>query len=294
MNSGKGKYHLIALSVAVIWGTTFISTKVLLADGLDPKDILFYRFLSAYIGIWFFGSRKLFAKSVKDELLLVVCGLCGGSLYFLAENTALKITLASNVALIVCTAPVLTAILSHFILKNERLTKNRMLGSFIALAGVALVVFNGSFILKINPLGDLLTFSAALVWGIYTMVLKHLDNRYSTFFITRKVFFYGLLTILPVFLVTPLTVDPQILFKPEVLGNLLYLGFAASLACYVLWNLCLKYLGAVKTTNYVYTIPVITFIASALILGERITFIAFVGAVLIISGVYLADRKGRV
>lgn len=286
----KAKYHLIALSVAIIWGTTFVSTKVLLAQGLDPKDILFYRFLLAYIGIWFFGSRMLFAKSLKDELLLIGCGLCGGSLYFIAENTALKITLASNVSLIICTAPLLTALLSRAILKNERLSKNLMYGSFIALAGVALVIFNGSFILKLNPVGDLLTLLAAFVWGIYTILLKQLDNRYSTFFITRKVFFYGIVTLLPLFFFNPLTVDPDILLRPIVVGNLLYLGLIASLTCYVLWNMCVKHLGAVSTTNYVYTIPLVTFITSALVLDERVTFIAIAGAIFIISGVYLAER----
>lgn len=290
MALGKGKYHLIALSVAIVWGTTFASTKFLLAGGLDPKDILFYRFLIAYIGIWFFGSRKLFAESAKDELLLLVCGLCGGSLYFLAENTALTIAPTSNVALIVCTAPVIIAGLSRLVLKSERLTKNALLGSVIALTGVALVVFNGKFILKISPLGDLLSFFAAFFWAVYTIVLKHLDNHYSTFFITRKVFFYGLLTILLLFPFSPLTVDLNVLFKPIVIGNLLYLGLTASLACFVLWNLSVKHLGALKTTYYVYTVPLITFAASAVMLDERVTAGALLGALLIVSGVYLAER----
>ncbi len=284
---------MIALLVAIIWGTTFVSTKKLLAAGLGPKDILFYRFLLAYVAIWFFGSRKLLAKSIKDELLLLVCGLCGGSLYFLAENTALEITFASNVALIVCTAPIITAILSHIILKTERLRLNLLYGSFIALAGVALVVFNGRFILKVNPLGDILTLSAAFVWAIYTITLKFLDNKYSSFFITRKVFFYGMLTILPVFLFDPLKTSTDILFQPMVAINLLYLGFIASLACFVLWNLCLKHLGAVSTTNYVYVIPLVTFITSAFFLDERITFVAIIGAAFIISGVYIAERGWR-
>ena len=129
---------------------------------------------------------------------------CGGTIYFLTENTALGITLASNVSLIVCTSPILTAFLSYLFKRNESFTRHLFYGSFMALIGVGLVVFNGSFILKINPLGDFLSLIAALMWAFYCLILKQLDSRYSTAFITRKVFFYGIMTILPVFLFRPL------------------------------------------------------------------------------------------
>jgi drug/metabolite transporter (DMT)-like permease len=183
-----GWFHVVAFLVVVVWGTTFISTKVLLSKGLSPESIFFYRFLLAYLGIWLFGSKRLLADSVKDEFLFVLLGICGGSFYFLSENYALKITLASNVSLIVCTAPILTAVLTHLILKTEKINRQLVQGSFIALLGVALVVYNGSFILELNPLGDFLSFLAALVWGFYTIILKHVSDRYSTLFITRKVF----------------------------------------------------------------------------------------------------------
>ena len=105
-------YHLIAIITVIIWGTTFVSTKVLIHHGLSPVDILFYRFALAYICIWFISPKVLFARSKRDELMFVAAGLCGGSIYFITENTALGITLASNVSLIICTAPILTAFLS--------------------------------------------------------------------------------------------------------------------------------------------------------------------------------------
>lgn len=283
-------YHIMALFTVIIWGTTFISTKVLIKQGLSPEDILFYRFMIAYICIWTICPRKLFARNLKDELLLVATGLCGGSLYFIAENRALGITLASNVSLIVCTASIFTAILSHLFIKGEKLKKNLIAGSFIALTGVAFVVFNGSFILKINPAGDLLTITAALMWAFYSIILKKLDSKYSTLFITRKVFFYGIITLLPTFLFTPLTTDTHILFQPVVFGNFIFLGVIASMICYISWNMSIKHLGAVRTTNYVYVVPLITLISSSIILNEIITFFALAGALLILSGVYIAEK----
>lgn len=289
--AGKnGIWHLMALMTAAIWGTTFVSTKVLINQGLSPADILFYRFLLAYLVMWFFSPRILFAHSLKDELLMVGAGLAGGSLYFIAENTALGITLASNVSLIICTTPVFTAILSHFFVKGEKLKRGLLYGSLIALGGVALVVFNGSFILQINPLGDFLTITAALMWAFYNIILKRLDSRYSTLLITRKVFFYGVITLLPVFLLNPLTTDTTILLKPVVIGNLIFLGLVASMLCYIMWNVAVKQLGPTRTSNYLYVIPLVTLLTSSVVIGETVTVIALTGAALILCGVYLAEK----
>lgn len=285
-------YHLIAILVVAIWGLTFIATKVLINHGLTPQEIFFYRFLIAYSGIWMISPRRLFADNWKDELWLMAGGLFGGSLYFFTENTALGITQTSNVAFIICTAPLLTTILSLlFYHKSEKATKGLVYGSLLALLGVGLVVFNGSFVLKLSPVGDLLTLLAALSWAFYSLVIKKMTGRYPTVFITRKIFFYGVLTILPAFLLRPLQPDFDILLKPIVLSNLLFLAVLASLICYLLWNVVLKQLGTVRASNYIYLNPLVTMVASVIILHEQITWITLLGAGCIISGVYLAEKR---
>ena len=293
MNATKSKliFHLIAIATVAIWGTTFVSTKILIQHGLTPSEIFFYRFVLAYICMWSISRKKLFANRIKDELLLFLAGLCGGTIYFLTENTALGITLASNVSLIVCTSPILTTFLSYLFKRKEPFTRHLLYGSFMALIGVGLVVFNGSFILKINPLGDFLSLTAALMWAFYCLSLKQLDSRYSTVFITRKVFFYGIMTTLPVFLFRPLHWDTSLMLQPVVWGNLLFLGIIASMLCFISWNACVKELGAVQSTNYIYIVPLVTLLTSAIIIDEKITVIALSGCFLILCGVYLAERK---
>ncbi|WP_455591510.1 DMT family transporter [Bacteroides sp.] len=286
----NGWFHLMAAVTVSIWGTTFVSTKVLIGYGLSPVDILFYRFLLAYICIFFFSYRKIFSNTWRDELTFVALGLCGGSLYFVAENTAVGITLASNVSLIICTAPILAAFLSLLFYRGEKLQKKLICGSLLALFGVGLVVFNGSFILKINPAGDMLTLLAALLWAFYCLLLRRMSSRYTTLFITRKVFFYGILTLLPFYFFVPLQTDPEILFRPVVLANLLFLGVIASMLCYLMWNTAVKRLGVVRTTNYIYVVPLVTLLTSAIIIDETITIVALLGSVLILSGVYIAER----
>jgi drug/metabolite transporter (DMT)-like permease len=294
MKTGKKNlvpYIAMAIFSAVVWGTTFVSTKILLRHGLTPVSIFFYRFLLAYLAIGLFSPKRLWADSKKDEFFFFCMGLIGGSLYFITENTALEITLASNVSLIMCTLPLITAFLSHFYVKGERLKKPLVYGSLIAMTGVAMVVFNGNFILKIKPLGDILALTAALLWGLYTIILKRLDNRYPVLFLTRKIFFYGLVSSLPFFLFYPLVVEKEVFAQPAVFGNLLFLGLIASMLCYILWNTAIKRLGAVRTSNYLYFVPVVTLITSSVFINETITPIAILGAAFIVGGVYFAEKK---
>ena len=193
-------------------------------------------------------------------------------------------------ALLVGTAPILTVLLSRFLLKTGRLRHNLIIGSLVALFGVACVVYNGSVILQIHPVGDLLSLTAAVTWALYNIFLKKLDGKYDTLYITRKIFFYGVLTLSPVFLIRPLTTDIALLTQPAVLGNLLFLGLVASLFCYVIWNRAVKQLGTIATSNYIYIVPLVTMLSSALILKEQITPMALTGAVLILGGVYVAEN----
>ena len=243
------------------------------------------------MGIWLISPRKLFADNWKDEFWMFLGGITGGSFYFFTENTALEITLATNVSFIVCTAPLLTTILSLWIYKKEKATRGLMAGSLLALVGVALVVYNGSFVLKISPLGDFLTLLAAFSWAFYSLIMRKMSNRYSIIFITRKIFFYGVLTILPAFLVHPWQFDITRLLEPAILFNLLFLGVLASLICFVVWNVVLKQLGTIRASNYIYLNPLFTLIGSAFLLGERLTMVALMGAALILGGVYWAEKK---
>ena len=290
--TGEAAAFVAALLVIIIWGETFVSSKVLLDNGMRPADIFFYRFLLAYMCIWFFSPKKLFADSWKDEARMFLLGIFGGSMYFLTENTALSYSTASNVGILVSSAPLITAIAAAFFYKDERMDSRQIGGSILAFVGMVMVVLNGKFILHLNTLGDTLALAAALCWTFYSLILKGTSERYSTVFITRKVFFYGLVTMIPYFLfISPLNPDPTILSRPQVYGNLIYLGLVASLICFLVWNKVVTVLGTVRTMNLIYTQPFFTMLFSYLILSERITWMAIAGALLISIGMFFAERK---
>lgn len=293
MRSGRSNiiYHITAIIVVLIWGCTFVNSKILILHGMTPEEIFTVRFIIAYICIWFFSPRKLFSDNWKDELVMVLLGLTGGSLYFVTENTALSLTYVNNVAFIVCTAPLLTTLIAIAILKDVHATWKIISASLLALFGVALVIFNGHFVLHLSPFGDTLALAAALCWAVYSLLLRGVSNRYGAVIITRKVFFYGLITMLPFFAVKPWTFPLPRFAEPVIWGNLLFLGFVASFLCFFLWSWVTKNIGALKTANYVYINPISTVVVSAIFLNEPMTPMAIVGSLLILAGVFVANKQ---
>ncbi|MCI9285521.1 MAG: DMT family transporter [Muribaculaceae bacterium] len=293
---GNGRvwiYHIFALIVIVAWGLSFISTRVLLDNGLHPIEIYIYRFVIAYLALLAVCHDKLWANSLKDEGMFVVCGLVAGSIYFISENVALEYTLVSNVSLITSLPPLLTVLLMGLVYKTDKPGSGAYIGSIVAFLGVGLVIFNSSFNMSINPIGDLLALLAAFCWAIYSLILKPLNVHYDARFITRKVFFYGVLTALPFLLVEPQIAPIATLGKPVVLWNLLFLSLVCSLACYLLWAYAVLKIGAVTASNYLYFQPVVTMIFSFVILHETITAVGMTGCLMILLGVWLADYLQR-
>lgn len=286
-------FHLGALLTVTAWGGAFISTKVLLEHGFRPAEIYIYRFILAYLLVLAVCHKRIWSNSFRDEVLFVICGLCAGSIYFIAENTAIEYTLVSNVALITSIAPLLTTLSLGLIYKNERPGKGAYIGSITAFIGVACVIFNSSFVVKMNPIGDLLSLSAAVSWAVYSLVLRKLNVTYSAMFITRKTFFYGVLTAIPYMLTEPEISPIGNLWNLDVLLNLAFLGAFASMGAYILWANAVKKLGAIKASNYLYVSPIVTLIASVFFLGETITWIGYVGCALILGGMWLGEQLSR-
>lgn len=283
--------HLFSLFTIFIWGTTFISTKILL-KAFTPIEILFIRFVIGYFALLALYPHRLKLKERKQELYFAGAGLCGITLYFLLENIALTYTFASNVGVIISIAPFFTAIFAHLLLAGEKMRAQFFIGFAVAVGGIFLISFNGSSQLKLNPMGDILAILAAVVWAIYSVLTKKISGyHYHTISVTRRIFFYGLLFMMPVLFIFKFEPDIGQIVKPVNLFNIIFLGFGASAICFVTWNYALKILGAVKTSVYIYMVPVITVITSVLILHETITGTAVLGILLTLAGLFISEIK---
>lgn len=283
--------HLAALLTIVVWGTTFISTKILLVD-FQPVEILVFRFVMGFLVLLVAYPKRLKTADYKQELTFVAAGLCGIFLYYLLENIALTFTLASNVGVIISVAPFFTAILAHLFMKSEEeLRPQFFVGFVVAMVGIILISFNGSK-LELNPMGDLLAVAAALVWACYSILTRKISSfGYPVVLSTRRTFFYGILFMIPALFFFDFQPDLSRFGNITYLFNILYLGLGASALCFVTWNFAVKELGAVKTSVYIYMVPVITVVTSVLLLHEQLTLLAGIGTVLTLVGLSLSEYK---
>ena len=289
-NSSPVLYHLLAFFVAAVWGVSFVSTSKLLDAGIQPTEIYIIRYVIAYLVILALTFRKIMSDSLKDEVLFMICGLCGGSIYYIGENTALQYTLVTNVSLLVTLSPIITVLLTKMMYKTEQLSKGFIVGSIIAFIGVACVIFNSSFNIEVKPLGDLLSIFAAVSFAIYCIVVKKLNARYDTLFISRKIFFYGVVTALPFLTFQDHFMDFAILKEPVVWMHILFQGVVCSMLAFILWNEAINKLGASRASNYLYFSPVITLIASVWLLNENVSIVGYIGCALTIGGVIVSEK----
>lgn len=283
--------HLLTLFTVVVWATTFVSTKVLL-NGLSPIEILFIRFAIGFLILSVIYPKRLIIKERKRELLFVGAAIFGVVLYFIFENIALTYTMASNASVIVSTAPIFTALISHIVFKEEeRLNICFFIGFVLAIIGICFISFGGSS-LKINPEGDLLAVMAALSWAVYSVITKKISNYgYNTIQSTRRIFIYGIIIMAPLLPLFGFDPDLSLLHYNVYIFNILFLGILASGICFVTWNMGLKILGPVKTCAYIYAQPVITIVFSYIILNERLTAFSIMGAALTLAGLVLSEIK---
>lgn len=224
METNPARGHLAALLTIVIWGTTFISTKVLLVD-FQPVEILFIRFMMGFLALLAVCPRRLQGVTRRQEGLFALAGLCGVCLYYLLENIALTYTMASNVGVIISVSPCFTALLTHFLMRGEeRLRPTFFAGFAVAMAGICLISFNGSA-LELDLRGDLLALLAAFVWACYALLSRKISALgHPTVLTTRRTFFYGLAFMLPALMVSGVRLELTRLTAPVNLGNLLFLG----------------------------------------------------------------------
>lgn len=288
---------LLAAFSVFVWGVTFVSTKYLLED-FTAAEILFFRLIVAYLCLWGMKPKPLLINNGVQELNFAMAGLMGVLVYQLLENMAINYTNASNVSIIVSLSPVFTAIALFIFLKQRDIKWNFFIGFVIAIVGVTLVSFNGVVEFNLNPKGDLLAFGCCVCWGLYSVYVSKVNRYgYNQIQSTRRIFMYALVFMIPAmilqYVIGALNFNPARFVKPMNLINFVFLGAVASAMCFVFWNQACKILGTVYTSIAIYLIPVVTIIFAFIFLGERLSLMGIIGAILAVAGMFVSGYKKR-
>ena len=300
----------IAAAIAiVVWGVTFASTRVLLEE-FSALEINIARFGLAWVALACAAKApRKGGVCAAPWWLFAAMGFTGVFAYQFLENCAIYYTNASNVAILVSFGPVVTAVMARVLANDRSLSPRLVFGSFIAVAGVALVALNGVVNFQLRPLGDAMALCAMASWGVYSVLIEK-ANRLGVepIVAVRKSFGWALLMMLPlaVWGATPsgfvaldgsysvtLAADANLDRFASFWNwaNLGFLGVLASAACFVLWSHACRVLGMVRSTVGLYLTPIVGVVFAALFLKERLTWLSVAGGILILCGVAVANRR---
>lgn len=305
---------ILASITIFIWGITFVCTKHLLVS-FSPLEILVIRYFAGYLFLWAMWPKWLHIRK-GDNLLFALAGLAGVTVYQFTENIAISYTTASNVSIIVAVSPMWTALFSQLFLKDKHITPWFISGFVIAITGIALVSFNGEVSFSLNMKGDLIALGSALSWGLYSVLLSVINRRgYNYIGTARRIFFFSLLYMIPltvagtILFANGATAETSSAFVKSILfdwtpaanaarfssfvniGCLAFLGILASGFCFMAWNRACDGLGTVRATIGIYLIPVVTIVFAFFALGEEITLMGGIGALLTIAGLVISEHK---
>lgn len=282
--------HGFALFTILIWGSTFVATKVLLED-MSPIQILVYRFVLGYLALWLLAPKPLRLTDRRQELWFAAAGVTGIAVYQMMENVALTMTTASNVGVIISSAPLFTGIAAMLVSRGkEKLKWGFYLGFLVSMVGIALISYTGASEFQLDWRGDLLSVLAAVVWAVYSVIAQKLGTfGYPTIQSTRRMFFYALIAMIPMGALTGFELDLSLMADPAHLGSICYLGLGASALCFMTWNTAIQRLGTVQTTVYLYLSPVITVVCSIFVLSERVTWMSLLGITLTLVGLVVSQ-----
>ncbi len=281
--------HIGAVITIIIWGVTFIASKILL-DTFTMIEILLIRFILGFILLFIIDyfrkdrDKKNNKISLKEEFTFLLAGITGVTLYYALETFALTKTSASNVGILVSLAPITTAIMALIWLKSEKFKLAYLYGFAIAFIGVALVITNGTKFEGFSVEGDVLAILGTFAWASYSLLLKRIDTKkYHIITYTKKILMYGIITLIPIAMFENISISLSD-FSLLHISLLLFLGLGASAMCFVFWNYAVDHLGVYKTSAYIYASPVVTLLSAFLFLQEPITLFAIIGTLCIIAG----------
>lgn len=283
-----------AVFAVVVWGGTFVATKVALKD-IQPATIVFLRFAMGVMilaaGVQLRGQwQKL---NLRDSLSLVGLGFLGISFHQWLQSTGMQTSAASTTAWIVTTAPVFIAILGWIVL-HEKVGKIQIAGTLLAAVGVLLVITRGDFhvaaIGHIGTVGDFLILISAVNWAVFSVlsrkILLRLPASLMMFYV--MLFGFGFSSIL--FLVQTGVQDIANLTSNSWMA-ILILGIFGSGLAYIAWYDALQNLPANQAGVFLYIEPLVTMLLALIILGEPVTWASLLGGAVIITGVWMVNRK---
>ena len=294
MGVNRSRAILEAFIAVVIWGASFVATKVALRYA-GPDVVVWLRFAMGVIilGIAVLARGKFALPDKRDWLYFAVLGFIGITFHQWLQSTGLLTTQATTTGWIVSTIPVFMALLGWLALK-EKLRWLQWSGILLSAFGVLLVVSRGDLSMltsgKFGTVGDFLILVSAPNWAIFSVLSRRGLKKYPATLMMFYVMVFGWL-FSSVWVLAQGGLNQIVLIPWDGWAGIAFLGVFCSGLAYIFWYDALQSLPVAQTGAFLYLEPVVTVIVAALILAERLTVFTLLGGGFILAGVWIVNRK---
>jgi len=286
--------YIFAILATALWSGNFIVARGL-NESIPPISLAFFRWLVAILVFLPFAIKPLLGQIhiIKINLLyLCIVSILGVSIFNTLIYFAGQTTTAINLSLISITFPIFILILSR-IFFGELITINKSIGILFVALGIVLLISKGdiSVILNITfTVGDIWMFGAAIVFAIYSILLKYRPKDLNILAFQLCTFILGLIFLIP-FFIWEYNVTPPFELNTEIITSILYVGIFASLLAFILWNKAIDRIGSIKAGMIYYTLPIFSGFLAYVFLNESIGMIHMYSVLSIAVGIFVANYE---
>ncbi|MED4041276.1 DMT family transporter [Niallia taxi] len=289
-NTLLGSLYLILASS--IWGGMYVVVKVVVAV-IPPLELVWLRYLIAILTLLLIGfvTKQKWRIEKRFIWIIVAIGIIGNAISIVAQETGTMLSTAQMGAIITASTPAFMVIFARLILK-ESLNIKKGISVCLATIGVILIVGIGDINLS-STLGGVSLVIAALTWALMSVLVKRIPSNYSQIVVTTYSILVALIVLTPFVLPRLPELNMMQLTHPTIWGGLLYLGVISTAGGFLLWNRGLQMLNASSGGIYFFFQPVVGTLLGWLLLDEKISFMFWIGSILILIGVLFVIKEDK-
>ena len=289
MNKNKLGGALLLSGAASIWGGMFVVVKVVVQD-IPPIELVWLRYLIAIVALLAISAvrKTTWHIRIQDIGWIVLIGLTGNTISIVFQETGTWLSSAQTGAVITSATPTFMIIFAWLILK-EKLNYVKIISVIVATIGIILIVglhFSGKNML----LGAICLVIAALTWALMSVLIKKISYHYNSLQITIMSTLVAIIFLTP-FVFSNFSVLQKVNFiQPKIYLSLLYLGVISTALAFVMWNKGLTMMNATSSGLFFLFQPLVGTLLGWLFLGEQVSWLFLVGAILVISSIWISIR----
>lgn len=274
----------------VFWGFSFVGSKISLDGNIQPITLVLIRLIVSSIFLLLLTKSFGILQNIKKKDLkwFILIAFFEPLCYFLGETYGLQLVTSTLGAVLISTIPLFVP-WAAWIVFREKVSMLNLIGIIVSVLGVLLIIFERNLTFDVSILGIVLLFIAVLSAVGYTMVLRHIANKYSPVTIITWQNLFGIIAFLPLFLIVDIQVFDVSLFNSKIIFTIICLGIFPSSLSYVFYTYAVIELGVNRATIFTNLIPVITAIFAFIVMDEELPFWKIIGIIIVVFALTISQ-----